>query len=283
MTEVPSYKDLWMPTLNAVRELGGSGSIQEIFDKMVEMEGYPEEVLSIPAADGRRSKLEYRSHWARTYLKNALALENSTRGVWTLTKDGKSIRQEELEDRIREYNRIRRLASGASIESDRDPDSQESAEEDVYRWQERLISVLRDMDPSAFERLAQRILRESGFIEVKVSGQPGDGGIDGSGILRINLISFHVYFQCKRYTGSVGPEKVRDFRGAMEGRADKGLIITTGHFSSQARAEATRDGASAIDLIDGESLCELLKDLSLGVATRQVEEVTIDADWFNDV
>lgn len=283
MTEVPSYKDLWMPTLNAVRELGGSGSIQEIFDKMVEMEGYPEEVLSIPAADGRRSKLEYRSHWARTYLKNAGALENSTRGVWTLTKDGKSIRQEELEDRIREYNRIRRLASGASIESDRDPDSQESAEEDVYRWQERLISVLRDMDPSAFERLAQRILRESGFIEVKVSGQPGDGGIDGSGILRINLISFHVYFQCKRYTGSVGPEKVRDFRGAMEGRADKGLIITTGHFSSQARAEATRDGASAIDLIDGESLCELLKDLSLGVATRQVEEVTIDADWFNDV
>lgn len=283
MTEVPSYKELWMPTLNAVRELGGSGSIQEIFDKMVEMEGYPEDVLSIPAADGRRSKLEYRCHWARTYLKNAGALENSARGVWTLTKDGKSIQQEELEDRIREYNRNRRAALDASVESDLDPDSEESAKEDVYSWQERLLSVLRDMDPSAFERLAQRILRESGFVEVKVSGQSGDGGIDGSGILRMNVISFQVFFQCKRYRDAVGPEKIRDFRGAMEGRADKGLFITTGRFTTQARAEATRDGASAIDLIDGEELCKLLKSLTLGISTKQVEEVEVHADWFKDI
>ena len=97
-------------------------------------------------------------------------------------------------------------------------------------------------------------------------------------MLRVNLISFQVLFQCKRWKGSVGAAVVRDFRGAMQGRAYKGLIITTGTFTTEARKEATRDGAPAIDLIDGESLCELLKDLRLGVTIREVrhEEITID-------
>lgn len=138
------------------------------------------------------------------------------------------------------------------------------------------------MEPGAFERLAQRILRESGFVKVEVTGKSGDGGIDGTGVLRMNLISFQVLFQCKRYAGSVGAGAVRDFRGAMQGRADKGLIITTGSFTPDARREATRDGAPAIDLIDGEALCELLKDLRLGVEVREIrsEEITIDPAFF---
>lgn len=142
---------------------------------------------------------------------------------------------------------------------------------------------MKAMDPAAFERLAQRLLREAGFVKVEVRGKSGDGGIDGVGVLRVNLVSFQVYFQCKRYKGSVGSNEIRDFRGALEGRADKGLFITTGHFTSQASEEATRDGAKAIDLIDGERLCELLKSNRLGVQTEMVERVTIDAQWFDGV
>ena len=136
------------------------------------------------------------------------------------------------------------------------------------------------MDPSAFERLSQRLLREAGFTKVEVRGKTGDGGFDGVGVLRVNLVSFQVYFQCKRWKGSVGAKEIRDFRGALQGRADKGLFITTGTFTAQASDEATRDGAIAIDLIDGVRLCELLKEHQLGVATKLIEAIEVDEGWY---
>ena len=142
------------------------------------------------------------------------------------------------------------------------------------------------MEADAFERLIRRVLRETGFVQVEVTGRSGDGGIDGKGIMRMGgMLSFHVIFQCKRWQSTVGPAIVRDFRGAMVGRADKGLLVTTSTFSKDATKEATRDGAPAIDLIDGEHLIDLLKSLSLGVATRkvEVEEVTVNEDWFSNI
>jgi hypothetical protein len=147
-------------------------------------------------------------------------------------------------------------------------------------WQDLLLDCLLKMNPGAFERLCQKILRESGFIKVDVTGRSGDGGIDGIGVLRINLLSFHVFFQCKRWKGSVGASAIRDFRGAMVGRADKGLVLTTGTFTADARKEATRDGAPAIDLVDGEALCDLLKGLGIGVSTQKVEHVFIEQQAF---
>ena len=147
-------------------------------------------------------------------------------------------------------------------------------------WQDLLLDCLLKMNPGAFERLCQKILRESGFIKVDVTGRSGDGGIDGIGVLRINLLSFHVFFQCKRWKGSVGASAIRDFRGAMVGRADKGLVMTTGTFTADARKEATRDGAPAIDLVDGEDLCDLLKRLRIGVSTQKVEHVFIEQQAF---
>jgi restriction system protein len=139
------------------------------------------------------------------------------------------------------------------------------------------------MSASAFERLAQRLLREAGFTKVEVRGKSGDGGVDGVGVLRVNLVSFQVYFQCKKWKGSVGAKEIRDFRGAMQGRADKGLFITTAHFTSQAADEATRDGAIAIDLIDGARLCDLLKENQLGVTTERVERVKVVTHWFESI
>ena len=137
------------------------------------------------------------------------------------------------------------------------------------------------MKPDAFERLCQRLLREHGFTRVEVTGRSGDGGIDGTGVLRVNLLSFHVNYQCKRYAGTVGPGSIRDFRGALAGRADKGLFITTGRFTKDAEREAVRDGAMAIDLINGDELCGLLRDKALGVVIETVERVTPDPGFFD--
>ena len=147
-------------------------------------------------------------------------------------------------------------------------------------WTDELLGILHAMKPDAFERLCKRMLRESGFTSVEVSGQTGDGGIDGYGVLRVNLVSFKMLFQAKRWQGTVGSSVVRDFRGAMIGRADKGRIITTSNFTRDARIEAARDGAPTIDLINGEDLCLLLKQTGIGVNVRMVEEVEIDPTVF---
>ncbi len=158
----------------------------------------------------------------------------------------------------------------------------EETVEEQQEWKAKLHHILtQELDASTFERLTQRILRESGFISVEVTGRTGDGGIDGKGIARIHgFMSFHVIFQCKKYQGSVSAGAIRDFRGAMVGRADKGLFITTGTFTPAAIKEATRDGAPPIDLVDGNELAEKLKELRLGVRCEMVETVTVDHDWF---
>ncbi|MCZ2156997.1 MAG: restriction endonuclease [Bryobacterales bacterium] len=148
------------------------------------------------------------------------------------------------------------------------------------RWKDELIEVIQGMTADAFERLCQRILRESGFLKVDVTGRSGDGGIDGVGVLRVALLSFQVHFQCKKWKGNVRAKDIRDFRGAIVGRRHKGLFITTSSYAPDAQKEATRDGPAAIDLIDGEQLCELAKNLKLGVTTKMVEEDSVEADWF---
>jgi restriction system protein len=139
---------------------------------------------------------------------------------------------------------------------------------------ERLLDMLQGLPPAGFERLCQRLLREAGFQEVTVTGRTGDMGIDGHGVLEVNpFVTFKVLFQCKRYRGSVGAPDVRNFRGAMEGRADKGIIITTGSFTQDARKEARRDGTRAIELVDGEKLVEMFEKLELGLKPRTVFDV----------
>jgi restriction system protein len=175
---------------------------------------------------------------------------------------------------------------GMSRQNRAQPEEQrsETADDDQLDevWRDQLLSILQTMPPDAFERLAQRILRESGFIDVEVKGKSGDGGIDGIGILRVGLLAFRVFFQCKRYKGSVSAGAIRDFRGAMVGRTDKGLLITTGHFTADAKREATRDGAPQIELIDGEQLCDLLKSLKLGLRTELVEHVIVTPETFKE-
>jgi restriction system protein len=263
------------------------------------LEGLSPEVQAFPHNDNdRQTKLAYNLAWAKTYLKKVGAVENSYRGVWSLTKQGEQlsasdvhliparVRRHFIDDRRNKEVAITVISGNPSKEIDPTVGSPASAldaeeiEATEPHWKDQLLSVLRALRPDAFERLAQRLLREAGFLKVEVTGRSGDGGIDGIGVLRVNLLSFQVLFQCKRYQGSVGAGSIRDFRGAMVGRSDKGLLITTGTFTPDAKREATRDGAPAIDLIDGDQLCDLLKQLKLGVRTEMVEKMVIESDWF---
>lgn len=275
------YDELLNPVIQALKILGGSGTNEEINNKVAEIVKIPPDQLdTLHNPDkGGITEIEYRLMWTRTYLKKFGVLENSARGVWSLTPKGSSL--EKVDEK--EVVKFVRDQSGKERENTTIGDEEPNK---TIVWQEELLDVILALPPSAFERLVQRILRESGFIQVDVTGQSGDGGIDGHGLLRLGgLLSFHVIFQAKRWKGSVGPGQIRDFRGAMVGRADKGLFITTGAFTKDAIKEATRDGAPAIDLVDGDQLVEKLKVLSLGVETKEVvlEKVTIDHDWYRNL
>jgi restriction system protein len=255
-------------------------TIEEMEEAVAATMELSDELRAIPHGDGPRSQFDYELAWVRTYLKKVGAMENSERGVWRLTPAGAAMSDAELSAvprRVREMDRQRREAREA------EPDIEAAEETAEINWKDALLAALLGIPPDAFERLCQRILRESGFTKVEVTGRSGDGGIDGTGVLRLNLLSFHVLFQSKRIRGSVGASTIRDFRGAMVGRADKGLVITTGSFTPEARREATRDGAPAIDLVDGDSLCDLLKQLKLGVEVKLVEEIEVDAAYFDDI
>ena len=284
---VPQYHELFNPTLVALHRLGGSGSIREIAEAVLEETSLPDEVVRQIHGKGPQSELEYRLAWARTYLKNYGLLESSQRGIWALTLRGRTEKTVDAGDVVRHTRELLRNREGDKASPNLttetlDEDSSEDVNSDAWRVQ--VLELLQDMAPDAFERLCQRLLRESGFIEVEVTGRTGDGGIDGHGIIRLaGLVSFPVLFQCKRYVGSVTPSQVRDFRGALAGRADKGLVITTGTFTRDASREATREGAPPIDLINGELLIDKLKELGLGIETRQIEEVKVNANIFKDI
>lgn len=275
------YDQLMNPVILSLKELGGSGTNEEINNKVGEIANIPSEQLEVlhNPEKGGMTEFEYRLMWTRTYLKKYGLIENSDRGIWSLTSKGSSI------DHVDEKDVIRVVRSQIKKEKNSSK-GQDIDTQKIIEWQEELLEVLKNMKPNSFERLIQRLLRESGFVQVLVTGRTGDGGIDGQGIMRLGgLLSFQVIFQCKRFQGSVGPGFIRDFRGAMVGRADKGLFITTGTYTKDAIKEATRDGAPAIDLVDGDQLVEKLKQLSLGVQTKkiEVEQVFIDREWFSNI
>lgn len=287
---VPQYHELFNPVLEALHELGGSATIAELTDEVAKNFNLTSDDMA-EAHNGRMTVLEYRLAWARSYLKVYGLLNNSSRGVWALTPEGVNV--EKVDPDV--VKRFVRSKQGQPKEGKHDARGEEVAESNgldraqaetllTQNWRENLLSTLQAMPPAAFERLCQRLLRESGFVQVKVTGRSGDGGIDGVGIVRIGgLLGFPVLFQCKRYTGSVSSSTIRDFRGAMIGRADRGLVLTTGTFSRDARSEATRDGAPPIDLVDGEELLDKLKELRLGVQVQLIEEVSVDDEFFTAI
>jgi len=289
---VPNRVELINPTLQALHSLGGSGNNQEIRDRVVSTLRLTDEQVAKPIKPGTSgpTQLAHRLGWARSDLKAVGLIINSAKGVWSLTKKGLSTKEVdgnvvrstviEMLKQKKEPNQVG-PPSGVAVDDEELGGTVDTAE---FAWRDELYRVLAEMDPTAFERLCKRILRESGFTKVENTPAKHDGGIDGWGILPVSdFLTFRVVFQCKRYDGSVGPDVVQKLRGAMPGNADRGLIITTGHFTSGAKKEAAHEHKAPIELVDGEALIDRLKELELGVSTEMVEQVTVKPDFFANI
>lgn len=278
MAKSPQFTRYMIPLLLALREKGGSASSYEATDAVIEREKIPDAVLEETTKNGQ-SRVRNQIAWARMYLVYGGFIDNSSaRGIWTLTEKGLNEDIQKL-DPLLLFKTARIQDQGSDQKGSKN--AVEEAEEILESEESGLLEVLKNLSPEGFERICQRLLREHGFQNVKVTGRSGDGGIDGEGILQLNpLLSFKVIFQCKRYQGSVSSPQIRDFRGALVGRADKGIMITTGSFTMDAKKEAIRDGAHPIELVDGEKLVTMFETLSLGVKPRTIYEV--DPEFFRE-
>jgi len=282
----PQFVRYFGAVIEALQQLGGSGRPEEVRARIIQALGLSDKEQTDPLPSGI-SRFENQVHWARFYLSKAGYIDSSRRGVWNLTDKSRSI-PSVTPDQARDIFRGVSSQFGKERPEKADPDAAategttpEQAEATGLDYAQELAAKLLALPAAGFERFCQRLLRESGFQQVTVTGRSGDGGIDGIGILQVNaLVSFKVLFQCKRYRGAVGPGQVRDFRGAMMGRADKGIVLTTGSFTADARKEAVRDGVPPIELVDGDKLVEMLEQLELGLKPRRTFEV--DASFFKD-
>ena len=294
-SRVPRYTQLIVPTFLALKALGGSGKNDEILDQIITDLSIPDEVADIQHK-GRtnKSELSYQADWARTYLRIYGVIENSSRGVWSIKPDYVSITDldaKTIVDKVTEEtkkNRVNKGKKSADLEEDDKPEdgdpSNDYAEypDELKPWREQLADILKNMDPYGFERLSQRVLRECGFSQVEVTKKSGDGGIDGTGKLKINgIFSFNVAFQCKRYDGVVGAPAIRDFRGSLTTNIEKGVLITTGTFSKAAREEAASPGKQQIDLVDGEDFINMIAEYGIGV--KEVKTYEIDESFFQKI
>lgn len=281
------FWQFFQPVIDALVELGGSGRPSEVKELIAEKLKITEDEKSEQMLSGA-SRFSNKVDWARFYLAKADIIDTSTYGVWSLTEKGRSTKLSndqalQLVQSIRQLFSVKKTKDSDKfpiISDDKNDVLDELSNEDNDH-RTILLSKLMSLPPDGFERLCQRLLREAGFESVIITGKSGDGGLDGNGVLQVNpFVSFKILFQCKRYSGSVTPSQVRDFRGAMMGRADKGIILTTGTFTSDAKKEAIRDGVPPIELVDGEKMLDMFEKLELGLKPKKAYDV--DEKFFDD-
>jgi restriction system protein len=281
-TKGSQYIRFFVPIIEVLKETGGSGTVAEVIDRVIEKMSIPESEQEVTLKNGQ-SRVRNQVQWARFYLAYAGYIDASKRGIWSLTEKGLSTEIVTF-DALGIFNEVNK-----SIKKEKKPKDQTKLpvgkidEDEIETPDHRtnLLNLIKSLPPNGFERLSLRLLRESGFQKVEVTGRTGDEGIDGVGILQVNpFVSFNVLVQCKRYRGAVTPSQIRDFRGAMMGRADKGIIITTGTFTLDAKKEARRDGVPPIELVDGDTLVQMFEQLQLGLVPRTTYDV--DEKFFDD-
>lgn len=297
---VPRYDEMVRPTLASLRKRGGVATNREIEEDIVAEMNLSDEAAAELHGKGPQTKVGYRAYWTRTWLRKIDAIEPAAgprmgRGVWTLTSKGRDVdwaesrAETEIKAAVRQYHEearqrrgqegVRTARAKAEQSATASPETDGDGAEDS--WKADLMEVLRQLDPAAFERLCQRLLHATGIEDLVVKGGPGDGGIDGTGRLKVGLVSFQVAFQAKRWSGTVGPAVVREMQGSMTSDVDHGIVITTGHFSPSAKTQAKAPGAKQVELVDGERLCELLDEHGLGVT--KMERRKVDREWLEKV
>jgi restriction system protein len=226
-----------------------------------------------------QSRVRNQIQWARFYLFKSGLIDNSQRGIWRLTNDGleKKITNDDVYNLFKGVQESVKKTPSVSNKKLEVKYEETATEDEIHSL--GLLNLIQTLPASGFEKLCKRLLTEIGINDINITGGSGDQGIDGKGIVKLNdVVSLNLVFQCKRYKETVSPHHVRDFRGAMQGRGEKGLIITTGRFTKEAKNEANRDGVTPIELIDGDRLVELFEKHHLGLKPVTVFE--IDYEFF---
>lgn len=274
----PEFLKYINPVLTTLQSNGGAGESSDVIEQVIDKLGITEAELEETTSNGQ-SRIRNQIQWARFYLFKAGIIDNAQRGIWRLTNDG-------LDRKLNDegvYNLFKGVQNSVKKTPTSKPKKAEPVFENIATEDEEhsicLINIIQSLTPSGFEKLCKRLLTEIGINEIVITGGSGDQGIDGKGIVKLNdVVSLNIVFQCKRYKETVSPHHVRDFRGAMQGRGEKGLIITTGRFTKEAKNEANRDGVTPIELIDGDRLVELFEKYRLGLKPMTVFE--IDQEFF---
>lgn len=293
--KIPDRSELMQPIFDALKKLGGSGKNEEILNQIIDDLKIPDEIANkLHKNSPNRTELSYQAAWARTYLRIYGIIENSARGVWSIKPDFRDKEKLDVESIIgtvrnqfasthdEKKTKKQPKDKNPAPENDNLTDDDSEYPEELKPWREKLASILQNMNAYGFERLTQRLLRECGFTQVSVTKKSRDGGIDGTGKLQINgILSFNVAFQCKRYKEQVGAKEIRDFRGSLTTDIEKGIMITTGFFSKDAREEAIKPGKKQIDLIDGEEFISKIAEYEIGVKPVTIYE--IDEEFFKKI
>ena len=300
----PKYDEMVRATLASLRKRGGVASNQEIEDDIVSGMNLSEEAAAELHGKGPQTKVGYNAAWTRTWLRKIGAIEpaagpKTRQGVWTLTVKGRDVEWAEnraetevkaaVKEAVRQHQEKAKQKKGEGSVRTTQAEAEQPATADLETpdgdaedsWKAELMEILLQLHPDAFERLCQRLLHATGIEDLVVKGGPGDGGIDGTGRLKVGLVSFQVAFQAKRWKGTVGPGVIREMQGSMTSDVDHGIVITTGHFSPNAKTQAKAPGAKQVELVDGERLCDLLDEHGLGVTKTERREV--NRKWLENV
>ena len=274
----PEFLKYINPVLTTLQANGGAGNSSNVIEQVIEKLSITDEELEETTSNGQ-SRIRNQIQWARFYLFKAGLIDNTQRGLWRLSNEGleKKLSNEDV------YTLFKGVQESVKKSPVVTPKKTEVKFEETTTEDEQhsvgLLNLIQSLPASGFEKLCKRLLTEIGINDIFITGGSGDQGIDGKGLVKLNdVVSLNIVFQCKRYKETVSPHHVRDFRGAMQGRGEKGLIITTGRFTKEAKNEANRDGVTPIELIDGDRLVELFEKNQLGLKPVIVFE--IDYEFF---
>ena len=276
------------PVLNALRELGGSGSPSEVSSLIAKNEKVPEEVLNETLKSGN-SRFYNQACWARQYLAWEGYIDSSIRGIWKLSKSGqdKKIPNDEARDIFLKWVKINALKKDNNkteiLNATEEIDDKEINDDSPISadYKNQVLDYLRKMSPVNFERFCLYLLRVNNFENLRLTGGSHDDGIDGIATLRINpFVTFRVLFQAKRYNekNNIARAQIGDFRNAMIGRADKGIFITTSKFTQEAIKEANREGAPQVELVDSDQLIKMIELSNVGL--KPVITYEVDHNFF---
>lgn len=276
----------WLPCLlDALRALDGAAKPKEVSNKIAKDLALTPEITEVTMKSGIL-RFHNQVQWARQYLVWEGLLDSSKRGIWNLTEKGEKTFLSDDEAREIFLKWVRIYAERRKKKADEETGTTSTIEQEFSEeieltdpeteFHSSLLATLRGFDPQGFERFITHLLLEMGFERAENTPFVKDGGIDGFGLMRSSeFISYRVVYQCKRYSGkAVSRSEVGDFRNAMLGRADKGIIFTTSRFSADAKSEARREGVPPIELVDGERLVSIIENLEFGIIP--IKTFTVD-------